>query len=138
MDRENFGTTFMKLVEKFAGKESNFKLTFHDLTVEAGTLKSKLDGFVVLNLVIVNEKQPGSDRKLASLLGQVFKEGEIAVSLNDRETLQLKAKNKEYSLDLIDKQFVKKVRSSLGDGKASLWSGVAQAKKLAEELRDED
>jgi len=137
MYRENFSTTFMKLISKFAGKESDFKLTFHDLTLEAGALKTKLDGFAVLDLAIIKEKKPGSDLKLLNLLGHVFKEGEIAVSINERETLQLKAENKEFSLDLIDKRFIRKVRSRLGDGKASFWSGLGQARKVAEELQAE-
>ena len=137
MDTENFSTTFMKLIDKLSGNESDFKLTFHDLTLEAGVFKTKLDGFVVLDLAIVKEKKPGSDMKLPNLLGQVFKKGEIAVSINERETLQLQAENKEFSLDLIDKQFVKEVLSGLGNGRGSLWSSLSQARKVAEELRDE-
>src|SRR5208283_899063 len=106
-------------------------------TLEAGALKTKLDGFVVLDLATVMEKKPGSDPKLPNLLGQFFKQGEIAVTINERETLQLKAENKEFSLNLIDKQFVKKVLSGLGDGRASLWSSLNQARKVAEELCDE-
>ena len=126
----------MKFMDKLAGKESDFKVTFHDLTLEAGTLKTKLDGFVVLDLAIVKEKKPGSDLKLPNLLGHVFRKGELAVTINGRETLQLKAENKEFSLDLIDKHFVKKVLSGLGNGRASLWSSLSQARKVAEELRD--
>jgi len=134
---ENFGTTFMKFIDKLAEKESDFKLTFHDLTLQAGALKTKLEGFVVLDLAIVREKKPDSNLKLPNLLGQVFRKGEIAVTINERETLQLKAENKEFGLDLIDKQFFKTVQSGLGDGRTSLWSSLSQARKVAEELRDE-
>ena len=134
---ENISTTFMKLIDKLAGKESDFKLTFHDLTLEAGALKTKLDGFVVLDFAIVKEKESGADLKLPNLLGQVFKKGAIGVTINEREVLQLKAENKEFSLDLIDKQFVKKVLSGLGDGRTSLRSSLSQARKVAEEFRDE-
>jgi hypothetical protein len=134
---ENFSTTFMKFIDKLAGKESDFKLTFHDLTLEAGALKTKLEGFVVLDLAIVREKKPSSNLKLPNLLGQVFRKGEIAVTINERETLKLKAENKEFGLDLIDKQFVKKALSGLGDGRTSLWSSLSQARKVSKELRDE-
>jgi hypothetical protein len=137
METENFSATFMKLFDKLAGKESDFKLAFHDLTLEAGSLKTTFDGFVVLDLAIIKEKKPDSALKLPNLLGQVFKKGEIAISINDAETLQLKAENKEFSIDLIDKQFIKNVLSGLGNGSASLRSSLSQAKKIAEEMRDE-
>jgi len=61
----------------------------------------------------------------------------MAISINDWEALKLKAEDKELNLDLIDKQLVKKVQSRLGAGKASLWRGLGQARKVAEELQDE-
>jgi len=134
---ENFSNTFMKLIEKLAGKEPDFKLTFHDLTLEMGTLKAKLDGSVVIDLAVVTGKKFGSDLQLPNLLGHVFKLGDVAVSINDQETLQLKAENKKFDLDLIDKQFVKKVLSGLGDGRTSLWSSLSQVRNIAEQLRDE-
>jgi hypothetical protein len=134
---ENFSTTFMKLVEKLAGKEPDCTLTFHDLTLEMGTMKAKLEGSVVLDIAIVTEKKLGSDLQLLNLLGQVFKLGEIAVSINEQETLQLKAGNKKFALNLIDKQFVKKVLSGLGEGKTSLWSSLSRVRKIAEELKNE-
>jgi hypothetical protein len=134
---ENFSNTFMKLIDKLAGKETDLKLTFHDLTLEMGTLKAKFDGSVVLDLAVVTEKKLGSDLQLLNLLGHVFKLGDVAVSINDRETLQLKAENKKFGLDLIDKQFVKKMLGGLGDGKTSFWSSLGQARNIAEQLRDE-
>lgn len=127
----------MRLVEKLAGKGPDLKLTFHDLTLEMGTLKAKLDGSAVLDLAVVTEKKLGTDLKLPNLLGHVFKQGDVAVSINGQETLQLKAENKKFTLDLIDKQFVKKVLSGLGGGGGSLWSSLDQVRNIAEELRDE-
>lgn len=69
--------------------------------------------------------------------GQVFKKGEIPVSIKLGETLQLKAENKEFSLALIDKQFFKKVLSGLGDGRTSFWSSLSQARKVAQKLLNE-
>lgn len=127
----------MKLVEKLAGKEPDFKLTFHDLTLEMGTMKAKLEGSVVLDIAILTEKKIGSNLQPLNLLGRVFKQGEIAISINDQKTLQLKTGNKKFTLDLIDKQFVKKVLSGLGEGRTSLWSSLDQVRKIAEELKNE-
>jgi hypothetical protein len=134
---ENFSSTLTKLIDKLAGKDPDLKLTFHDLTLETGTMKAKLDGSVVLDLAVVKGKKLGSDLQLPNLLGNVFKQGDLAVSINDQETLKLKAENKKFTLDLIDKQFVKKALSGLGDGKSSLWSSLDQARNIAEQLRDE-
>jgi len=134
---ENFSNTFIKLIEKLAGKDPDLKLTFHDLTLETGTMKAKVDGSVILDLAVVTKKKLDPDLRLPNLLGHAFKQGDVAVSVNDRETLKLKAENKEFTLDLIDKQFVKKALSGLGDGKSSLWSSIDQARNIAEQLRDE-
>ena len=45
---EDFGDTLLKLIDKLAGKESDIKLSFQDLTLEVGMVKAKLNGSVVL------------------------------------------------------------------------------------------
>ncbi len=133
---EDFRKILSRFIDKFAGNESELKATFHDLTLDMGNLEAKLDGTVVLNLASITQPT-SSDVKLLNMLGQVFKLGEIALSINKAETLQLKVENKQINLDIIDKQFIKKVLSSLGGGKSSLTSSLSQMRNVAEGLRRE-
>jgi uncharacterized protein YihD (DUF1040 family) len=54
---EDFGETLFKIIEKLAGKESDLKLTFEDLTLEIGMVKAKLNGSVVLEVIFADEKK---------------------------------------------------------------------------------
>ena len=54
---EDFGDTLMKLIDKLAGKESDIKLSFQDLTLEIGMIKARLNGSVVLDVLYVTEKK---------------------------------------------------------------------------------
>ncbi len=134
---EGFTSTLMKLIDKVAGKESDLKLTFHDLTLEMGTMKAHLDGSAVFDLSFATKRRVGVDMELPSWLGNVFKLGEIALAINDQKTLQLKAENRKINMDIIDKQFIKKVLGGLGEGKASFRSSLSQLRNIAEELRNE-
>ncbi len=51
------GETIIKLIDKLAGKGSDIKLSFQDLTLEAGILKAKLNGSIVLDILYVSEKK---------------------------------------------------------------------------------
>ena len=51
------GDTIIKLIDKLAGKGSDIKLSFQDLTLEAGMLKAKLNGSIVLDIQYVSEKK---------------------------------------------------------------------------------
>ena len=53
----DFGDTLLKLVDKLAGKGSDIKLSFQDLTMEMGMVKTKLNGSIVLDVVYVEEKK---------------------------------------------------------------------------------
>ena len=53
----DFGDTIIKLIDKLAGKGSDIRLNFQDLTVEAGPLKAKLNGSIVLDILYVSEKK---------------------------------------------------------------------------------
>jgi len=53
----DFGETVIKLIDKLAGKGSDIKLSFQDLTLEAGILKAKLNGSIVLDVLYVSEKK---------------------------------------------------------------------------------
>ena len=50
---EDVGETITKLIDKLAGKESDIKLSFQDLTLEMGVVKAKLNGSIVLDVVYV-------------------------------------------------------------------------------------
>jgi hypothetical protein len=53
----DFGETIIKLIDKLAGKGSDIKLNFKDLTLEVGLLKAKLNGSIVLDILYVSEKK---------------------------------------------------------------------------------
>ena len=54
---KSFGETLAQLIDKLAGKGSDVKLSFQDLTLEIGMLKAKLNGSVVLDILYVSEKK---------------------------------------------------------------------------------
>jgi hypothetical protein len=54
---EDFGDVLLKLIDKLAGKNSDIKLSFQDLTLEAGMMKAKLNGSIVLDVQYVTERK---------------------------------------------------------------------------------
>jgi len=54
---EDFGDSMLKVIEKLAGKESDLRLTFDDLTLEVGMVKAKLNGSIVLDILFASEKK---------------------------------------------------------------------------------
>jgi len=54
---EDFGDSLLKIVEKLAGKESDIRLTFENLTLEMGMIKTKLNGSVVLDILFATDKK---------------------------------------------------------------------------------
>ena len=54
---KSFGETLAQLIDKLAGKGSDVKLSFQDLTLEIGMLKAKLNGSIVLDIMYVSEKK---------------------------------------------------------------------------------
>ncbi len=54
---KGFGETLTQLIDKLAGKGSDVKLSFQDLTLEIGMFKAKLNGTVVLDVLYVSEKK---------------------------------------------------------------------------------
>ena len=54
---EDMGDTLIKLIDKLAGKESDIKLSFQDLTLDLGMIKAKLNGSIVLDVIYVTEEQ---------------------------------------------------------------------------------
>jgi len=54
---EDMGDTMIKLIDKLAGKESDIKLSFQDLTLDVGMIKAKLNGSIVLDVIYVTDVQ---------------------------------------------------------------------------------
>ncbi|MCW3995596.1 MAG: hypothetical protein NWE98_05545 [Candidatus Bathyarchaeota archaeon] len=54
---QNMAETFLAIMDKLAGKESDIKLSFEDLTLEVGMLKAKLNGAIVLDIVYAKEAE---------------------------------------------------------------------------------
>jgi hypothetical protein len=52
---EDMGDTLLKLIDKLAGKGSDIKLSFQDLTLDLGMVKAKLNGSIVLDVLYVSE-----------------------------------------------------------------------------------
>ena len=52
---EDMGDTLIKLIDKLAGKESDIKLSFQDLTLDIGMIKARLNGSIVLDVVYVTD-----------------------------------------------------------------------------------
>lgn len=52
---EDIGEIMLKMIDKLAGKESNLKLSFQDLTLDVGPAKVKLNGSIVLDVVYVED-----------------------------------------------------------------------------------
>ena len=53
---EDMGDTLLKLIDKLAGKGSDIKLSFQDLTLDVGIVKAKINGSIVLDILYVAEK----------------------------------------------------------------------------------
>ena len=53
---EDMSDTLLKLVDKLAGKGSDIKLSFQDLTLEMGMVKAKINGSIVLDILYMAEK----------------------------------------------------------------------------------
>ena len=51
----NMSDTLLAVIDKLAGKESDLKLSFQDLTLEVGMVKARLNGSIVLDIVYSKE-----------------------------------------------------------------------------------
>ena len=52
---ENLSSVILAVMEKLAGTESDVRLSFEDLTLEAGLITAKLNGAVVLSITYASE-----------------------------------------------------------------------------------
>ena len=74
--------------------------------------------------------------QLTTWLGHVVKSGEVTLITGDVKALQINAEDKKIELSIIDKEFLKDILGSAGDG-ISIRSKLAQLKSIAVELKDE-
>ena len=49
------GDTIVAMLDRLAGKKSDLKLSFEDLTLDAGMFKAKVNGAVVLDVVYASD-----------------------------------------------------------------------------------
>ncbi|MFA5572297.1 MAG: hypothetical protein WC046_07140 [Candidatus Bathyarchaeia archaeon] len=52
---ETIGDTVIAILDRLAGKESDLKLSFEQLTLDTGVMKATLNGSIVLDLVMAKE-----------------------------------------------------------------------------------
>jgi len=52
---QNMADTVIAIMDRLAGKESDLKLSFEDLTLDMGMFKAKLNGAIVLDVVYAKE-----------------------------------------------------------------------------------
>ena len=60
---ETMANTLLSIIDKLAGKESDLKLTFEDLTLDFGMMKAKLNGAIILDIVYSKEAETGAPSK---------------------------------------------------------------------------
>ena len=52
---QNMADTVIAVMDRLAGKESDIKLSFEDLTLDLGMLKARINGAIVLDIVYAKE-----------------------------------------------------------------------------------
>ncbi len=50
--------TMLAVIDKLAGKESDLKLSFEDLTLDMGPFKAKINGAIILDIVYSKDVKP--------------------------------------------------------------------------------
>jgi hypothetical protein len=80
--------------------------------------------------------QNGANLQTVTLLTQILKSGEINLSANNQDLIQLTIKNKEIDLNIVDNKFLKDLLK--GNTKsAPILELLKQLKTLAEELKND-
>jgi len=74
--------------------------------------------------------------QLTTWLGHVVKSGKITLTTGNAKALQINAEDNKIDLSIADKQFLKDVLGTAGDGQ-SLRAKLAQLKSIATELKEE-
>jgi len=52
---QNLADTMLAVIDKLAGKQSDLKLSFEDLTLDLGMMKARVNGAIVLDIVYAKE-----------------------------------------------------------------------------------
>jgi len=52
---QTMADTIVAVIDKLTGKESDLKLSFEDLSLDAGAFKARMNGSVVLSVVMAKE-----------------------------------------------------------------------------------
>lgn len=60
---ETMANTLLAIIDKLAGKESDLKLSFEDLTLDVGLMKAKLNGAIIVDIVYAKEAETGAPNK---------------------------------------------------------------------------
>lgn len=60
---EIMANTLLAIIDKLAGKESDLKLSFDDLTLDLGMMKAKLNGAIILDIVYAKEAESKLNKK---------------------------------------------------------------------------
>ncbi|MCL2691601.1 MAG: hypothetical protein FWE56_05015 [Candidatus Bathyarchaeota archaeon] len=55
---ESMCDTLIAVMDKLAGKKSDIKLSFEDLTIETGPIKAKINGSIVLDIIYSSDAEP--------------------------------------------------------------------------------
>ncbi len=55
---ETMSDTLIALLDKLAGKQSDIKLSFEQLTLDTGIMKATVNGAIVLDVVMAKEAKP--------------------------------------------------------------------------------
>jgi len=64
---ETMANTLLAIIDKLAGKESDLKLSFEDLTLDFGMMKAKLNGAIILDVVYAKEAETDSPSKSSKI-----------------------------------------------------------------------
>ena len=64
---ETMANTLLAILDKLAGKESDLKLSFDDLTLDLGLIKAKLNGAITLDVVYAKEAVTDSPIKSSKI-----------------------------------------------------------------------
>ena len=74
--------------------------------------------------------------KASTFIGNAIKSGQLAVFVRDEKVLQVKAENKKFEIDAVNKEFVKDTLGTWENGK-SVLGRLTEFRKIATELKDE-
>ncbi len=64
---ETMADTVLAIMDKLAGKESDIKLSFENLTLDMGMMKTTLNGAIVLDVIYSKEAEGTTASKTATM-----------------------------------------------------------------------